>query len=795
MRAVSEAELMERVFTARDAILISDSTQLDFVMSKANGSIATSWLIPVSTQAYEAILALRHDRVRSYFEFVDFADCMRWYHEEGLEHARAWLKELGLGFEVEGIDVVQLDAPCQFLLFTQARYIETTIERLVRASADIETFFVVTTREPFPLDFYFDSDVAAAVTRFVCERLGCHIRPIIMEHRSRFVYPQFRNRPITDVGTHDQSTLTIGDPSGARVGIAPATIANQGLVLDGLRDLGCEILFFPSIWSGEDAYGASNQGANEYICRLSPFDDDQSAVVASELTDLRRAVADRSHRSTLPASVIRNPHLTFQLDHILGRRWLSYANMIRRAARFVPDHPLDLFILSDHFTAEGAILSRLYRRRRTRILISPHSGWPCDANWATWESSDAAMMPSRSAAIRIKALSGMCDVHVTGITTSRGYRSLFHASASQRVSDARKRIAQHRKIVVVVTNSLELNGVPFVDLQRHFDAVSRLAEVPPSLQSRIVLAIRPKPKPLGEGPILYRALCGCDAESFALLEGLSFSQAIDVADCVVGVNVPTTGYFEVMEKGVPLIQLQTARVTTLHPDLPPEVVGLITDVDEIWPAIEAVLFDEDRRRRLLELQQQFITDDFHADACGDGDPVVALLNGLIHHGSSSGQANRPTELRQDSSERIVPLVPQPMEPEPLNPPVQKGTFHSGVGNVDDVLVRPDGWGNVFGWAADVTVCQPARAIHVFFDGSYLGTSYPTLLRGDVAAALKDQRVLRSGFKMRVKFARDVVSGTIRVCAELHDRSLFELLNAVIGTCSQAGDNDASGLDT
>ncbi len=761
VRAVSESELPELLFTARDAVLLSDVAQLDFVMSGSNASIASSWLMPVSIEAFDAILARRSERVRSYFDCVDFADCLSWYREKGLQHARTWLHELDLGFEVEGIDVVELDAPCQFLLFTHARYIERTTELLIRANRDIETFYVVTAREPLPLDFYFDSDVAAAVMRFVCERDGRRVRPIIMDRRSPSPCAASRSRRRTDVETPGQSTRPTAQPRGCRVGIAPATIPNQERLFDALCELGCHVTVFPSAWF-DDSSGATRTNTDEYLARLSDLDDHETAAVETELAGLWTALNERSSRSTLPAAVIGNPHLGFQLDHVVRRRWRSYANVIRRASRLVAAHPLDLFIMSDHFTPEAAILARLYRRRRTRILVAPHSRWPCDPNWATWESSDAAVMPSRSAAERLQTLSSMREVHVAGGLSDRCYRSLLHPSPSQAAVAAKKRTAGVRKIVVMMANSLEVNSVPFVDLKRHFETVTRLGQVPPALRSRVLLSVRTKHQPHGESPLLYQAVCGFDPEGSAFLDGLTFSEAIDLADCVVSVNLPTTGYFEVMEKGVPLIQVQTAPVATLHPDLPPEVTGRITDPDEMWPAIEAVLFDEERRRRLLRRQQRFITDDLLLDAGRHRDPLPTVLSALLQQGNNrmTFGVSRPFTTGPDSTGA-------------------SGAVHKGIGYINDILVGPRGYGIVRGWAADLTTCQPARDVEVLFQGECLGTSRPSLFRPDVVAALNDRRLLRSGFRIHVLFAEGCTADTVNVRARLHDGTCVDLLTTMV----------------
>ena len=256
---------------------------------------------------------------------------------------------------------------------------------------------------------------------------------------------------------------------------------------------------------------------------------------------------DLSRRSRVASSEIHT--WIFNSTIIFTRRWLSYANMIRRAARFVAKTPLDLFIHSDHFTPEGAILARLYRRRRTRVIVTLHSGWPVDRDWASWDSSDSAMVPSKTCADQIRELSGMSDVFITGPPTTCTYRSLLHGA----VPPGNKRRADgHRKIVLLVTNALELNCFPVTALDSHFETLSFIGRIPESLKDRVLMVIRTKPGVLGENPILYRELCGFPSESLTFLDGLDFSQSISVADCVVGINLPTTGYFEVLRKGVPL---------------------------------------------------------------------------------------------------------------------------------------------------------------------------------------------------------------------------------------------------
>ena len=279
-----------------------------------------------------------------------------------------------------------------------------------------------------------------------------------------------------------------------------------------------------------------------------------------------------------------------------------------------------------------------------------------------------------------------------------------------------------------------------------------------------MIALRAKAKPFGEEPALYGALSDLPEESRTLLDGLSFSQVLEVADCVVGVNLPTSGYFEVLAKGVPMIQVKAADVCTLHPDLPPEVVGLVTDLNDVWPAIESVLFDEERRRQVLELQRRFIADDQQPDFSG-GNPVAPVLSALLQHG------NVPTWAASCADDCPSPVAEPAIGFDRQNPP---GPSDRCAGYVSHLLLAQDGRGVVFGWAVDLTARQPAVAVHVYCDGRYLGTSRPMLARPDVADALNDQRFAWSGFRARVTFENDREAGTVGVYAELQDGTLCEL---------------------
>jgi hypothetical protein len=57
---ISEADLTAYSFSEKDAVFVTDSVQVEFLKSAANASLSRSRLLPLSVQAYGAILRIGH---------------------------------------------------------------------------------------------------------------------------------------------------------------------------------------------------------------------------------------------------------------------------------------------------------------------------------------------------------------------------------------------------------------------------------------------------------------------------------------------------------------------------------------------------------------------------------------------------------------------------------------------------------------------------------------------------------------------------------------------------------------
>ena len=761
-KPISPEELSLFTFSTTDAILLTDPAQVQFLCSTANSSVQQCLLMPLSVQAYTAAIR-KQLPVRPHFEFIDFPECKRQYQKKAEALSRTWLKEMGLKSEVDGIDLAEFDAPNQFLLFNLASYLERTVSTIVQKLQHIETFYVVSAEERLPLDFYFDSDVPASLLYATCEGLGRKVRQIAFANRA-LVFPQFPHRPITRQSLDSGYSRLENVPAARKAncaGFAPATVRNSQQIVDALNELGFHTVLFGSTWGKPLMF--SGQIASEY--QLSDEDVQNTQEWANVLRELWTDVKNRRHRSTLPRALITSGHLHYQLEYVVTRRWLSYVNLIRRAQNIVSRVPLKLFIHSETFTAEGAILAHCYREAGTPILVAPHSRWPCDRNWSTRKPSDASLVFSRRAARKIAWGIGASKTFVVKPVPDPTYRSLLYAPNETDVVRTKRQLAGKRKIVILATNALELLSVPFTNLQQHLKTMSFIAQTLRSEQDSVLLAIRTKPGPVGEDPIIYKAACGFSEESVAFLNGMTFSQCLDLADCVLGVNIPTNGYFEVIERDVPLLHVQTTEAVTFHPDLPGAVLSQVNTDDSIWPALKSILFDSAHRTEVLEKQKSFLQRDQRENYFCPGKSAGQVLEQL----SGNRELTRLSWMRHRRERRTVS--------NPNSEPIRLRDFDvstRGAGSVDDLLLGSDGSVVVVGWSADLITDQPAKVVHIFAGDEYVASGSPALLRPDVARALGSPGTRYSGFEIRVLHCDKQSPKSLEAFGELSDGTLYPL---------------------
>lgn len=619
---IHETDLARMEFTARDGIFVLTGNQAEYVSSNAGPAVAEARFLCLSLHARAELLRLGRRNVMPPDGLVTDAE-VRAIRHAATPHDRVWLMEMGLRFAIEGIDFAEIDSLSQYSFFRYANFIALIGRRMIEANPDIDRFFILRGPEPLPLDFDFDTDIGYAVLRWLCEKMGQRSTIIVSGHHLLAHGANFLGRPYSRGWVTPHSIpATRDDLPKPAIGFIPSTVPSGLRIIRDAGTLNCDLTLFYSPWAVSAPRSTTDE---EEEAMLSPADRDWSARVAAQLAELRKILDQRRERSTLPDYIIGNPYLDFQFDHILLRRWLVIANIAHHAARHVEANPLQIFINPEMANWEGMVLAALYRRQGAKILVAPHSGWPGQAFDASWQKGDWAMVYSRLGTLRLEALSGLDRVYTIGMP----WIALDRPPGSDERIAEKLRLAGGRKIVVFVTNPIEISFLPSLDQRAHFATVAKLAEIPEALRGKIQLALRRRAPRGGESDVVYREVCGIDMEPLHFLDGLTFHECVRLADCVIGVNLQTSGYYEVMQNKKPLIFLQDQSVIYQQPELPPDAMLQVDTVERLWQAVERVLFDDSYREALIERQSRFAEEDLRPEFSGEESPIRSLLHKML----------------------------------------------------------------------------------------------------------------------------------------------------------------------
>lgn len=591
------------------AIFLCDSAHAHFVLGTGQPSILSTQLLALTADAHGTALRLGATRVMPPYEFADYPASLLDDFETSKNLSKNWLGELDLSVVIDGINLAEMDQLNQFLFFHFASYIARTAEAMIDSLPETTIFHVPVGEKSLPADYYLDSDIAAAILLFLCEKKGRAIVPLVMANRPLRFGAKSKPRPFVEDGVTASVFRRSPEESTTdrrRIGFIPAVVSAYADYFETLKDPSYEVLIFSSAWMDKPQGPVSEE---------VPVDADWLASAETLLGTYHTAFRQRLSRSSLPDFIVANEHLAFQFEYILTRRWLAYAKFIYSAAHFVGRNPLDLFIYCEHFIAEGAVLAELYRRSGTKIAVTTHSVHACEIPFIAWDARDTAIVHSTYAARQALRRGGLEAAYVA----SRLPQSVPPPKAE----------ATGPKRILFLTNAVEVQ-YPLIDIRKYLQTVRLLSAPPANLRGKVELLVRMKPGIFTEYPQIYRQLCDLSEESLHALDGLSLAECINAADCVIGLDIPTTAYLDVLALGKPLVYVETAAVFKSFGDgFPFEIGGVILRDEDIWPEIEAILFDPDYRARILARQGDYIARDRASSFPDSADPIRAAIEALL----------------------------------------------------------------------------------------------------------------------------------------------------------------------
>jgi hypothetical protein len=596
---------LDIVLTDHDAIFVATPRQVELAV--ALGRRAAPQLITLSIDAYNAACSAGATNIVPFFRYLESSKIERAYATaESL--CATWYRTIsGADLSVCTINIPDIDRMNQFLLFAHILNTQNIVLNIIADMPSVNTFYVFSSEEFVTAELYGFGDITAGTIKFTCDQANVRAKYITVSNSILGISKENTPRP------HSNRSVVYSiiesnhiEQNRARVGFASAWVLRSKEYYDALREMGHDIVFFHS------ALGYYNGIQYSKVVIEPNFEEHVAKFLRCQWENFQKAALDEK----IPAAIFRNPEIYLQFKYIITERWLGFITYIFSAQQFVSNTPLELLIYSNSFTFEGNALAHLYKNSGTDILEVPHTRWPLDYPERAHVES-IHLVFSRSAAEFMRCFHGFSNIQVAHVSK---------ASPNERAASTRS--AGGKKVLMLLLNSPDLNSLPLYDIKTHLSVLSHVADVPPHLRDRIEVAIRVKRGAAGE-VAFYRNALGLPAELFARFEGCSFDECIDMADCVAGVNCPTGGYCEVLERSVPLVDVQIAMLpcyaTTAAPDFLRSIVGRITNLPDFWAHVEMILFDESYRNRILEIQRRFIAYDQPEQAPAIRDIVKALL--------------------------------------------------------------------------------------------------------------------------------------------------------------------------
>lgn len=589
---------MTGIGNGRDAVFVVSEEHVSYVCNNMRSAGVEPYIIALSVAAYNAACRIGFSDITVHFEHTTFTDLERAYAlSEKL--SSAWYHEIvGSYLYFEGVNIPDTDRMNQNFLFSHCLYMATTVEKIVNSMRFIDRFHIIKSSVPVPAELFYVSDVTIGVVQFVCENIGAQIN--IIENDTDTVTPS-RN-------------IYAGNPSECVVEYAEVSKSEFLNSVQSRRHP--SIAFMPAwVYDSIEYCRYFWNLDHDFVCfksELGYYKDlkyNQVKVDPKIISEAAQALEQKyanyelaSRKTELPGHIFRNPYISFQFEYIIKNRWLGYMVYMISAKEFVERSPVSMYIYSNAFTFEGNMLAHFYRQAGAEILEVPHTNWPlCWPEMA--HHSDKRIAFSRSAAEFMNIYYGHSEIHVVRVP-----KPLASLSATPENHGG---IGQ-KKLIMLMMNTLEVNSVPLFDLRVHLSTVAYILGIPERLKDRVDIAIRVK-RGISSEVEFYKNVLDLSDEYFSPFQDKTFNECVSMSDCVIGMNFPTSGVFEVLGLGTPIIDVQIAMVPCYSisavPDLPRTVIPRITNLDDFWDQVEDLLFDSVYRSRILEAQRRFLAYD------------------------------------------------------------------------------------------------------------------------------------------------------------------------------------------
>lgn len=316
--------------------------------------------------------------------------------------------------------------------------------------------------------------------------------------------------------------------------------------------------------------------------------------------------------------IFANRHFDFQFRYLFKVRLVNTLQTYREGRILFKRLRTQLLLTSNvpEMNASGIIGAAA--EQHIPVISLPDSGIPTEPNLTYFGDTAIAWTEDYRAvwkdAIKPESL------HIVGLDPAiiaRGYQ----------LQSDRARPERTRKRITVLTSTVQLSALMYVEIDAHRRMLAALAHVPAQLRDRVEVCF--KLHPVYDYRYFYEALVKDDSP-VQVIRDQSIENVLDETDLALLVNINTSAHLLALAKAIPLLHIRNAaswfraydRLDEWGQDF------TIRDADAVWPAIERTLFDPAYRRAIVDANRAY-WNRLRADQPDPPARIASILSDLL----------------------------------------------------------------------------------------------------------------------------------------------------------------------
>lgn len=590
----------------RDLLLIQGPADLEHVLAGHPGLAERCECVPLSLAAEAALVdaGLPATAPWPFLASWEYRDLL----EDAQESIYSWTRGLPAESRWRNVDIAAADGETYRLAFFQGTLLGAMLDRLFaeRPGAAV-TIAGGLSRPAF---WYEDNDVATAVAAWKARTAGRNVRILRRPDERPF---RGMMRPCADEAAVEEALRTVERVRGERPLViilahgfggareyADLLARRGGMAVALLRFAGARLV-------GGVGGPPEETGVVEVPFGM-PAGRPMPAAIAGHFAAAAKAFAEWQRGYDGPYShILANPFLDYQFRYYFDAHWPAaawlYDTVLAMLDRLRPDGVMvpDLKDLEVEVTALAA------RERSIPLIAGLHAGW--SNGFTIYRHATQALLWCEAQVANARMLHRLyASDRGEPAWTVTGSLPLYRESAAAKPDTGALRrtlgIPEGRRIVLVVLNVTDVNGVPRAAPEALRQSFATLLRVPDDLAGQVHLVVKTKPRFAGD-PI-YRSAPGSDPSAITEVADVPLPALAALCDVMVMVSAASSAALTAVYAGRPVVWLDSVPFFfNIRTELPKEGVAYVTADAALWPRLRRLLFDADARRRELARQQAY----------------------------------------------------------------------------------------------------------------------------------------------------------------------------------------------